>query len=383
MNGCQRLAGALALSTVACSSEAPARRSEPVVASALPPAASSVKPVVSAPTVEPSSVTSAAVAAPSSSAVASTVGWRPLAANEPSSKALEAGVVFQADATNAYWVSNDRLLVRPLAGGPARALEGLARVRSGLAVVDGKVLVEGSDGPKSPIQQWLVSLDGSSPPRDGGERGISFAEEEGKLWIAGLDAIWRFDAPDHKLKSRDNHEAFTLDADAFYYRDQARKIIALDRKRGTPRVLATDAWSDVALDGADVLWIKPDPESADATSVPSHRTIERTPKKGGKARAIVSADEPCGLWIVDDWIYFFGQGPRYETTALYRAPRAGAKEAEKVADTPLVSTFFGCRDAARVVEHTLYWASKSGWLLRSDLSAPHPVIEALPAEGAR
>lgn len=364
------LTSLLALSLGACASEPPARRPDPpVLASVAPPA--SHRPL------DPPPAASASATAPRPTATPT--AWRALSPDERRAKALEAGVAFETDGTSAYWFSNDHLLARPLAGGPARIVKTPARPRSPFAIVSGAVLLEGSLGQGSAFQAYLVPLDGG-PPRDGGARGLSYARFGEELWVAGLDAIWRFDAPDRKVKHRDNHEAFTLDADAFFFRDQARNVVRLDRKGGSPRVLATDAWSDVALDGDDVLFIKPDPEAPDATAVPSHRTIERAPKKGGKPIALASAEEPCGLWLVDEGVFFFAQGPTYGTTALYRAPRARAGQAEKVADTPTVGTFFGCRDAARLVGRTLYWASGAGWLFRADLSVPHPAIEVLVPE---
>ncbi len=377
MNALRWCGGSLALVLVGCggSAETPPRSAEL--------SASSSVPARSAEVLAPQPAGSASALPTSSPALAApTVRWRALSRSETESKSLEATLAFQTDGNHGYWVADGKLFARPLSGGKARVIQTSLEVRDLLALRGHDALVASSEKPRTKVAAWLVALDDGSPPRSGGEWGNDYAREGDTLWVAGLDAIWAFDAPDHKVKSHANHDGFSVDADAFYFRDESRNVVAVDRKRGTPKILAKEAWSDIALDGDGVLWIKPDPELPEEHSTPSHRTIERTPKSGGAAHAVTSAEEPCGLWVVGDDVVFFAQGPAYQTAALYRAPRKGAKEPEKIGDTARVATFFGCRSAASLVGHVLYWASASGWLFRSDLGSAHPSIEALPPEPA-
>lgn len=372
MTSLQRWFSLLIGTITACGARPDAPVAEVHVPSPLLPASAAPAPSVAASAAPTPSV----AAVPPTLPAAPAMVWSPLDKSESELKKLEGVLRFDADATNAYWDADGKLFTRPLAGGGVRVVSASPPVRKLAALVKGRAFVEST----APVALWAVSLDGSAPPAKGGEIGHEYALEGEQLWVAGSDAIWRFDAPAQKVKSHDNHEAFTLDADAFYFRDQSRKIVALDRKRGTLRVLAANAASDIALDGDSVLWIKLDPQEPGAEMPPSHRTITRTPKGGGRSRAVTSAEEPCGLWIVGDALYFFGQGSSYHTTALYRVPRGGASEPDWIGATPYMSTFFGCRGGAQLVGQVLYWGSKSGWLFRANLAAAHPTIEGLAPE---
>jgi hypothetical protein len=68
-----------------------------------------------------------------------------------------------------------------------------------------------------------------------------------------------------------------------------------------------------------VLWVERDvPEPGrEGGDYPSKR-IQRTPKAGGKARTLTTADHPCGLWVSGDYIYFLGDGQRYQSTTLFQ-----------------------------------------------------------------
>lgn len=343
-------------------------------------------PPVAAPQPVPSAETpTSPVSAPPPAPAPTPVAWRALTKAEIESKAMEAELAFDASETDAYWVDKGELKSRPLAGGAPRTLKAPPKLASTAIVIGDRVLVETLSKTADESRLWLIPQSGVGDPIDAGKRGLAYAIDGDAVWVMSLDAIWRARGAtaDARISiGRGPRDAFVADAKSFFWREgELGDVVTIPHKGGKPRRLGADATSDIVLDGDGVLWVERDvPEPGrEGADYPSKR-IQRTPKAGGKARTITTANHPCGLWVSGDFIYFLGEGYQYQSTALFRAPLTGAKTPEVVTATPYVFSVFGCRDAVRLRGTTLLWATKSGFIVRVNLASAAPVVEGLPPD---